>query len=150
MEITILILSITLFLSIIFLGILFNKYTDLNKKLNDTINNNNKEKEKLDNLVQIEPGDSAIIPNYELEKTNSDNTKVQFVVTYEVVILEVSKDKVKVSAKNFTSLDKIGRDPKIYQEIINLLQDKWIDKSSIELVMDAQKRRNIKLNELGI
>ena len=150
MEIAIIFLSITLLLTIIFIGVLFNKYSDINKKLNDTINSSNKEKEKLNKLVELEPGDNAIIPNYQLEKTNSDNTKVNFEVTYEVEVLEITKDKVKVSAKNFTSVDKIGRDPQNYQGIINLLQDKWVDKKDIELVMDTQKRRNIKLNELGI
>jgi hypothetical protein len=150
MEIAIIFLSITLLLTIIFIGVLFNKYSDINKKLNDTINSSNKEKEKLNKLVELEPGDNAIIPNYQLEKTNSDNTKVSFEVTYEVEVLEVTKDKVKVSAKNFTSVDKIGRDPKNHQGIVNLLQDKWVDKKDIELVMDTQKRRNIKLNELGI
>ena len=29
-------------------------------------------------------------------------------------------------------------------------QDKWVDRSSVELVMDTRKRRNIKLDELGI
>lgn len=149
MEIAIIFLSITLLLTIIFIGVLFNKYLDLNKKLNDTINSSNKEKEKIDKLVELEPGDNAIIYNYQLEKT-SDDTKVSFEVTYEVEVLEVTKDKVKVSAKNFTSVDKIGRDPKNHQGIVNLLQDKWIDKKDIELVMDTQKRRNIKLNELGI
>lgn len=153
MEAAIITLSITLFFCIIFLGVIVKKYTDLLQKLNETVSNINKEKEKLDKLVEIEPGDSAIIPNYGLQYTDDSTGKevvTSFKVTYEVEIIEVAKDKVKVTAKDFTSTDSIARDPKKKQGIIDFLQDKWVDKSSIELVMDAQKRRNIKLNELGI
>ena len=153
MEIAILILSITLFISIIFLGILFDKYSKLLTNYSDTVTSVKKEKEKLDKLVQIEPGDNAIIPNYGLQYTDDstgEDVITSFKVTYEVEIIEVAKDKVKVKANDFTSTDSIARDPKKKQGIIDFLQDKWVDKSSIELVMDAQKRRNIKLNELGI
>jgi len=153
MEIAILILSITLFISIIFLGILFDKYSKLLTNYSDTVTSVKKEKEKLDKLVQIEPGDNAIIPNYGLQYTDDstgEDVITSFKVTYEVEIIEVAKGKVKVKANDFTSTDSIARDPKKKQGIIDFLQDKWVDKSSIELVMDAQKRRNIKLNELGI
>lgn len=153
MEIAIVILSITLFLSIIFLGILFSKYTKLLTNYSDTVSRVKKEKEKLDNLIQIEPGDNAIIPNYGLQFTDDstgEEVVTSFKITYEVEILEVAKDKLKVKATGFTSIDSIARDPQKKQGIIDFLQDKWVDKSSIELVMDAQKRRNIKLNELGI
>lgn len=153
MEVAIITLSITLFFCIIFLGVIVKKYTDLLQKLNETVSNINKEKEKLDKLVEIEPGDSAIIPNYGLQYTDDSNGEqvvTSFKVTYEVEIIEVSKDKVKVTAKDFTSVDSIARDASKKQGILNFLQDKWVDKSTIELVMNAQKRRNIKLNELGI
>lgn len=153
MEIAIIILSITLFISIIFLGILFDKYSKLLTNYSDIVTSVKKEKEKLDKLVQIEPGDNGIIPNYGLQYTDDstgEDVITSFKVTYEVEIIEVAKDKVKVKATGFTSMDSIARDPKKKQGIIDFLQDKWVDKSSIELVMDAQKRRNIKLNELGI
>lgn len=60
-------LSITLFLSLIFLSILFNKNVELQNKLNETLSKMNQEKKNLDKLVEIEPGDSGIIPNYGLE-----------------------------------------------------------------------------------
>lgn len=153
MEIAIIILSITLFISIIFLGILFDKYSKLLTNYSDIVTSVKKEKEKLDKLVQIEPGDNGIIPNYGLQYTDDstgEDVITSFKVTYEVEIIEVAKDKVKVKATGFASMDSIARDPKKKQGIIDFLQDKWVDKSSIELVMDAQKRRNIKLNELGI
>ena len=150
MEIAITFLSITLFLSVIFLGVLFTKNVKLQNKLNESLSKIEKEKKNLDNLIEIEPGDTGIIPNYGLTKTNSDNTKVTFEVTYEVEIIEVSKDKLKVSATNYTSTDQFPRDPSNKQGILNFLKDKWVDKDSVQLVMDIKKRRNIKLNELGI
>jgi hypothetical protein len=145
-------LSITLFLSVIFLGILFTKNVELQNKLNETLSKMEKEKKNLDNLIEIEPGDSGIIPNYRLMSTDKNRTPVEicYSVTYEVEIIEVAKDKLKVRATDYTSTDRYPRDPKNRKSIIDFLQDKWVDKNSVELVMDVKKRRNIKLAELGI
>lgn len=146
-------LSISIFILIIFLIVLGNKYFSSQLELNNLKSNFVKEKEKIDKLVEIEPGDNAIIPNYGLQYTDDSSGKevvTSFKVTYEVEILEVAKDKVKVTAKDFTSVDSIGRDPSKKQGILNFLKDKWVDKNTIELVMDVKKRRNIKLSELGI
>ena len=125
MEIAIVILSITLFLSIIFLGILFSKYTKLLTNYSDTVSRVKKEKEKLDNLIQIEPGDNAIIPNYGLQYTDDstgEEVVTSFKITYEVEILEVAKDKLKVKATDFTSIDSIARDPQKKQGILSIYQ----------------------------
>jgi hypothetical protein len=146
-------LSISIFILIIFLIVLGNKYFSSQLELNNLKSNFEKEKEKIDKLVEIEPGDNAIIPNYGLQYTDDSSGKevvTSFKVTYEVEILEVAKDKVKVTAKDFTSVDSIGRDSSKKQGILNFLKDKWVDKNTIELVMDVKKRRNIKLSELGI
>ena len=47
-------------------------------------------------------------------------------------------------------MDPIGRDPKSKSGILNFLKDKWVDSKNVEIVMNAQKRRSIKLTELGI
>jgi hypothetical protein len=145
-------LSITLFLSVIFLAILFTKNVELQNKLNETLSKMDQEKKKLDNLIEIDPGDSGIIPNYRLSNTDETRTPAQinFVVTYEVEIIEVSKDKLKVRATDYTSTDKFPRDPANKKGIIDFLKDKWVDKNSVEIVMDTKKRRSIKLAELGI
>jgi hypothetical protein len=145
-------LSITLFLSVIFLGILFTKNVELQNKLNETLSKMEKEKKNLDKLIEIEPGDTGIIPNYGLMNTDKNRTPVEirYSVTYEVEIIEVAKDKLKVRATDYTSTDRYPRDPKNRKSIIDFLQDKWVDKNSVELVMDVKKRRNIKLAELGI
>jgi hypothetical protein len=145
-------LSITLFLSVIFLAILFTKNVELQNKLNETLSKMEKEKKNLDKLIEIEPGDTGIIPNYGLMNTDKNRTPVEirYSVTYEVEIIEVAKDKLKVRATDYTSTDRYPRDPKNRKSIIDFLQDKWVDKNSVELVMDVKKRRNIKLAELGI
>ena len=152
MIFVLIVLSISLLISILFIISLYDKCDTIRKELDNVKSSVFKEKQKLDNLVSIEPGDTCIIPDYRL--TNTDETRnpiqINFGVTYEAEILEVSKDKIKVRAVNYTSNDKFPRDPKNRKGIIDFLQDKWVDKSIVELVIDTRKRRNIKLDELGI
>ena len=96
-------------------------------------------------LVSIEPGDKAILPDYGLQHTD---TKESFHITYEVEVVEVSLDKVKVKAINFTSEDKFAKDPKNKTSIINFLQDKWVKKDDIELIIDDSMRRDRKLQQI--
>lgn len=98
--------------------------------------------------TEIEPGDSALLPEYGLS-TKGDNP-IAFTVDYEVDILEVSADRVKVSATGYTSNDKYAKDPANKQAIIAFMQDQWVKKRDIEIVMDEKKRRSIKLNQIGI
>ena len=105
------------------------------------------EKAKEESETPIEPGDSAILPEFGLtSKTDSQS----FTVDYEVDIVEVSEDRVKVRATGYTSHDSYAKDPANRQSIIAFMQDHWVKKSEIELVMDEKKRRSIKLNQIGI
>jgi hypothetical protein len=96
-------------------------------------------------LVSIEPGDKAILPDYGLQHAD---TKESFSITYEVEVVEVSLDKVKVKAINFTSEDKFAKDPRNKSAIINFLQNKWVKKDSIELIIDDSMRRDRKLQQI--
>ena len=69
---------------------------------------------------------------------------------YEVEILEVSTNQVKVKALSYTSHNSFALDPKNKQSIINFLQNTWVPKSDIQLIVDDQMRREKKLNQLGI
>jgi hypothetical protein len=145
MEASLIILSITLFLSIIFNHRLYTVNSSLkseNDKLKSEVEKSKKDKKE---LVSIDPGDRAIIPNYGMMQTD---TKETFEVTYEVEIIEVSIDKVKVKAIDFTSTDKFGRDPKHKNAIIDFMKDKWISKKDIELIVDDSMRRDVKLQEI--
>jgi len=144
-------LSAGLLLSIVYIGFLFNKNIKLQSTINDmknTVDEKVKQLEKQikvqEELVSIDVGDKAIIPNYGLTYNDKDD----FMVTYEVEILEVAIDKVKVKAVDFTSTDKIARDPQKKQAIIDFLNGKWVKKKDIELIVDDQMRRDRKLNQI--
>ena len=139
--------SLTL-ISIIFSIVLFTKVIELNKELDNAKRDLTKVKEDAQELVEIEEGDNAIIPNYGLS-TKGDKP-VSFTVTYEVEILEVSVDSVKVKAIDYKSQDSYAKDPSNKQAIINFLQDTWLKKHEVEMVMDNKKRRSLKLKQLGI
>ena len=139
--------SITL-ISIIFSMVLFTKVIELNKELDNTKRDLTKIKEDAQELVEIEEGDNAIITNYGLS-TKGDKP-VSFTVTYEVEILEVSVDSVKVKAIDYKSHDSYAKDPANRPSIINFLQDTWLKKHEVEMVMDDKKRRSLKLKQLGI
>lgn len=147
-NIIMLVLASLTLISIVFAMILFTKVLELNKELNKVNRDLTKIKEDAQELVEIEEGDNAIIPNYGLS-TKGDNP-VKFEVTYEVEILEVSMDSVKVKAIDYKSHDSYAKDPANRQSIINFLKDTWLKKHEVEMVMDDKKRRSLKLKQLGI
>jgi len=147
-NIILLVLAVITLISIVFAIILFTKVLDLNEKLNNTNRELLKIKEDAQELVEIEAGDNAIVSNYGL-MTKGDNP-VSFQVTYEVEILEVSVDSVKVKAIDYKSQDSYAKDPANKKAIIGFLQDTWLKKHEVEMVMDNKKRRSLKLKQLGI
>ncbi len=57
-------------------------------------------------------------------------------------------DKVKVKAIDYTSTDRFAKDPKNKSAIINFLQNKWVNKKDIELIIDDSMRRDRKLQQI--
>ena len=53
-------------------------------------------------------------------------------------------------ATGYTSHDSYAKDPSNRQSIIAFMQDHWVKKREIEIVMDDKKKRSIKLNQIGI
>ena len=147
-NIIMLVLASLSLISIIFSMFLLRKLLDLNDDLNKAKRELVKIKEDAKELVDIEAGDNAIIKNYGLT-TKGDNP-VSFHVTYEVEILEVSVDSVKVKAIDYKSHDSYAKDPANRTSIINFLKDEWLKKHDVEMVMDEKKRRSLKLKQLGI
>jgi hypothetical protein len=84
--------------------------------------------------------------------TNSlnNNIKTNTSVDYEVEVIDISENQIKVRAIDFKGNDSFSRDPKMRKAILGFLQDTWIDKSTAELVLDESHNRQIKLEELGI
>jgi len=145
MEIAVVVLSFSVLVSLCLVAFLYSRNLALQKVVSNMKSEVEKTKKDQEELVSIDVGDKAIIPNYGLTHTD---TKEDFHVTYEVEVVEVSTKKVKVRAVSFTSNDKFARDPKNKQSIIHFLQDKWVDRKSIELLVDDQMRRDRKLKQI--
>jgi len=150
-NIIMLVLASLTLISIVFAMILFTKVIELNKELDKAKLDLNKTKEDAQELVEIEPGDNAIVPGYGLSTKGSDDEKpIPFTVTYEVEILEVSVDSVKVKAIDYRSHDSYAKDPANKQAILNFMTGSWLKRHEVEILMDEKKKRSIKLNQLGI
>jgi len=114
-------------------------------KLTSEVSKSKKDKQE---LVSIDPGDKAIVADFHLVYGQGTSNEIKFSVTYEVEIIEISMDKVKVKATDFIANDKTGRDPIYKQSILDFMQNKWIDKKDVELVVDNSMRRDAKLQEI--
>jgi hypothetical protein len=145
MELALVVMSFAVLVSLIFIGFLHSKNVGLQKEMVNMKLTVDKVNQAQEELVSIDPGDRAILPDYGLQNTE---TKESFHVTYEVEILEVSVDKVKVKAVDYTSTDKFAKDSKNKSSIINFLQNKWVKKKDIELIIDDSMRRDHKLQQI--
>ena len=145
MELALIVLSFAVLISLIFIGKLYLKNTNLQEEISNMKLEVEKTKKSQEELVSIDPGDRAILPDYGLKQVDTNES---FEVTYEVEVLEVSMDKVKVKAINYTSTDMFAKDPKNKSSIINFLQDKWVKKKDIELIVDDSMRRDRKLQQI--
>ena len=145
MELTLVVLSFSVLVSLVFIGFLYFKNVDLQKKMTGLNLEVKKTKKAQEDLVSIDTGDRALLPEYGLTTIDTNDN---FHVIYEIEITEVSTDKVKVKAIDFTSNDKFAKDPKNKSSIINFLQNKWVSKKEIELIVDDQMRRDRKLQQI--
>ena len=145
MELTLIVLSFSVLICLIFIGVLYFNNIKLQVEMANMKLTVDKVNQAQEDLVSIDPGDKAILPEYGLKTVD---TNENFHVTYEVEITEVSMDKVKVKAIDFTSNDKFAKDPKNKSSIINFLQNKWVSKKEIELIVDDQMRRDRKLQQI--
>jgi hypothetical protein len=139
------VLSFSVLVSLLFIGKLYSINIGLQKEMANMKLTVDKVNQAQEELVSIDPGDRAILPDYGLQQVD---TKENFHVTYEIEILEVSMDKVKIKAIDYTSTDKFAKDPKNKSSIINFLQNKWVSKKEIELIVDDQMRRDRKLQQI--
>jgi hypothetical protein len=105
---------------------------------------------KKSTTVEVSPGDTGLIYGYNLQHNRKDGTQYAFLVDFEVSIIELSEKRLKVSAIDFTSNDAWAKDPTNKPGIINFFQNQWVNRNEVEIIYDERKRRNDKLNELGI
>ena len=145
MELSLIVLSFSVLISLIFIGKLYLSNIGLQKEMANMKLEVEKTKKAQEDLVSIDLGDRALLPEYGLKTIDTNES---FHVTYEIEITEVSIDKVKVNAIDYTSNDKFAKDPNNRSSIINFLQNKWISKKEIELIVDDQMRRDRKLQQI--
>jgi len=100
--------------------------------------------------VEVSPGDTGLMSGYNLQHNRKDGTQYAFQVDFEVSIIELSEKRLKVSAIDFTSNDVWAKDPTNRPGIIKFFQNQWVNRNEVEIIYDERKRRNDKLNELGI
>jgi|LauGreDrversion4_2_1035121.scaffolds.fasta_scaffold132102_6 hypothetical protein len=155
LTIVIMCLAAALVISVITITNLLDRNNTLQKEVDSAkreVETSKKPVKKEEDIFDIMPGDTGIIKNYGIVNTNPNRNpvKIEYTVTYEVTILEVSKDSVKVTATDFSSFDPYARDSANRTKIIDFMTDKWIDKSKVEIVVDQKKIRDIKLSELGL
>ena len=141
--IAIIILSIVLLGMIILIGMLISKLDDSHSQLRLVQSEADKSKNIENKTYYFLPGGRALIMEYGLL-----SEETSFKVTYEVNIVEESKLKIKVRAYDFISDDDVGKDPQYRKNIISFMQDRWVDKSQCEPILDDEQKREVKLNQL--
>jgi hypothetical protein len=145
MELALTVLSLSVLISLIFIGKLYLSNIGLQKEMANMKSTVDKVNKAQEDLISIDIGDRAVLPEFPLQWIDTNKS---FKVTYEIEILEVSMDMVKVKVIDYTSDDKLALDPKSKKSIINHLQDKWIKKKDIELIVDDSMRRDRKLQQI--
>ena len=141
-PISILIISVFILSILCFLIVSNIKIRNKNKNLSD---DNFKLQKKVDDFKNYIPGRKGILHNFGLTQSS---TKTDFKVTYEVEILEVSENKVKVSAYDFTSTDSFALDPSNHSKIVGFFKNQWVSKDEVELLVDKSDIRDSKLEQI--
>lgn len=129
--------------------VLEEKLSDANKKVESANSEKNKAKKDRDNFISIKEGDKIL---YDSSLTHTDpttNKVTSFSLLYEMEVIEVAKDKLKVKALNFTSNDSFARDANNKSGLISYMSNKWIDKKDAQPVINTTKaNRSSKLEKL--
>ena len=144
MIIALIILSICVIISLFMIANLYSKNYQLLREINELSQKSSDSRD----VIEIEQGDVVIIPDYGLIHNQGEKTEHHFLVTYEAEVIDLTKDMAKVKILNYTSRDREANDPNYKQAIINFMNEKWIEISKLELIMNETKRRDIKLKEL--
>jgi len=105
---------------------------------------------RIKRLMGIKVGDIGIIVNFPLVNGQGTKNEFKYEVDYEVEILMVTEDKCKVRALSFrTSNSKINSDlAGNTPSILSIIDDRWVSREKIELIIDDRVRRDIKLDEI--
>ena len=95
-------------------------------------------------LLMINKGDRVLSKQNMVHKP----TDTHFDVLYEVVVTDISATQLKVNATSFQSTHEWPNETKNKQAVIGYLQNKWVDRSECELILNTQHIRDAKLDDL--
>lgn len=93
-------------------------------------------------LLTVNKGDKVICKQSLSRKKDNHS----FEVLFECNVIESTEKKLKLSAFDFKSDD--GWANKEKQSVISYFQDKWVERSECDIIMDQQHLRDSKLNDL--
>lgn len=111
------------------------------KKINERIVKSNT------TLTDISIDDRVLVLNYQIEYMGGSHKGHKFSIEFEGKIVDVSKSKVKVEISDFKTDDTITIGlPK--SNVINFINEQWIDKSKVEPIIDEYKVRDDKINRI--
>lgn len=109
-------------------------------------------KSKYDKILELEdsyylatPGRRALVKDYGFVTVLSNKS---FKVDFEVDILEVTKDSVKVSAYDFRSDDSFTKNITNRGNILAYFDNIWIPKNIVQVIIDDEGIRDKKLNQI--
>lgn len=133
-------LAASLFTTLFFI----NKNKLMKKELIKSKDINKKSTKKINDFLKFKIGDRGIL-DYTLRKSPENKS---FDLTYEVEIMGVSNNRVKVKVLGFNSFDSIANDSSNKSSIIKFIDGKWIPSNKINLIASDRDLRDEKLKEL--
>lgn len=143
----ILIMAMTPLILIFYISRLKTEIKELKGSLKDLNTKVKKYEKSKSDLMKFYIGARALFPKYGLTHRSSNT---DFRVDYEVEVIDTSETQVKVNAIDFQSHDKFANDPANKQAILSFLQNRWVDKKDLQIIIDESHKRHLKLEQLGI
>lgn len=116
------------------------KLTDILKIASDSEEKAKMAIKQREDYVRIIKDDKVLYPNYSLSWVDR-TPKVDFTVTYECDVLEVSEKKAKIRPYSVSSTDKrfndMSEDDKLSPTgVMRHIHEKWVDLNKLELIID--------------
>ncbi len=113
-----------------------------NRKISNKLNES-------DSIISNMPPGSKVLVKYQLAYgKKGESSYHSFSVVYECNIIDTSEDMIKIETIDFTSIDARANDPQSRLGILKFLNERWINKSEAQLVVDDSKRRENKINQI--
>lgn len=146
----IVILSLTPIFLMVVISFLFTKIKDLKSKISELENELSKKSEEQKEFVKFYIGSKVLVNDFSLSHTDPSGKKTSFTVDYEAEVIDISETEVKLNAISFIGNDSFSRDPQNKIGINQFMQNRWISKELVQLILDESHNRQVKLNKLGI